>query len=158
AAEDALHAADEDFCMVAVLRAVDGLKQAGSAIINAEKADLPAADFAGEAKTILRIDDATREQQSFRSSEIIRVLQKEWPLFREEDFVTLVGGDLRLVRFNLAEVGIHSCIKGKRVMNDDFCVDAAAIDRLRLDGRRSCCGIEEFFAAGIHIGRELHIA
>src|SRR5438105_363536 len=77
------------------------------AIIDGQSADGPASEASGEARACSRIGDAAREKQIHRRAEESGVLEKEGPLLRKEHFESLIDGDLRLVRFDFAEVGIE---------------------------------------------------
>ena len=66
--------------------------------------------------------DAPRENQIDRRREEVAVLQKERTFFGKENLEALVDRDLGLVRFNLAEVGIHRCIQYKAPMQDEFSI------------------------------------
>src|SRR5438445_6421406 len=70
------------------------------------------------------MNDASREHQIHGKSEVVAVLEKERALFRKEDFETLVHSDLRLVRFDLAEVGVDGGIEHKTAVEDELGIDA----------------------------------
>src|SRR6202012_2399491 len=97
AIEDALDASGKYFSTLAEIRVGCRQYKPGSAIVDAKEADFPIANFAGETQAVLGIDDASREEKIFRRAEEVRVFQEERTLFREEDFIALVAGYLRLV-------------------------------------------------------------
>src|SRR5689334_15960305 len=130
--------------MLAPQWAVQRLQKPGGAVVNAEEADLPVPYLAGKPQPILRIDDPAGEEQRFRGIKVIRVFQEERPLFWEEDFIALVGRDLRLVGFNLAEVGIDRRVQRERIVDYDFGVKPAAIGLLGLHGRRGSGRVQRF--------------
>src|SRR3954462_6417672 len=68
--------------------------------------------------------DAPGEYRIDRAGEVIAVLQEKRALLGEEDFETLIDGDLRLVRFDLAEVRIDGGIEDEAVMQNEFCVQS----------------------------------
>ena len=65
---------------------------------------------------------ATREDQIDRRCEEVAVLQKERAFLREENFEALVDRDLRLVGFDLAEVGIDRRIEHEAAVQDELSV------------------------------------
>src|ERR1700751_1084580 len=77
-----------------------------------------------------------RENKIDRAREVIAVLKKEWALFRKEHREALIDGDLRLVRFNLAEIGIDRGVKHEAVVQDKFRIEAdLGLQRLALERR-----------------------
>ena len=64
------------------------------------------------------------EDKIDRRSEVVAVLQKERPLFWKEDLKPLVDRDLRLIGFNLAEVGIDRGIEHEAIVQNEFRIQA----------------------------------
>src|SRR5436305_1963623 len=62
-AEFSLDAGDADFGALAVVGIVEIERMAGSAIVDGEEAEIPAAEFAGETAAEFRVDDAAREKE-----------------------------------------------------------------------------------------------
>ena len=71
-----------------------------------QRAGGPPTQLAGRARADLRIADAPGEEQIDRRLEVAGILEEERPLLGEEHLETLVDRDLRLVRFDLAEVRV----------------------------------------------------
>src|SRR5581483_9542644 len=73
-----------------------------------------------------------------RSSEVVRILDKERPLLREKDFEPLVDRDLRIVRLDLAEVRIAGNIHHQAFAKNEFRVEAELASRQSI--REMRCG------------------
>src|SRR6267143_1428505 len=104
--------------------------------------------------------DAAGEDEIDRRGEVVAVLQKERPLFGEENLEPLVGRDLRLVGFHLAEVRINRRIAHEAVVQDDFRVEtnvglelAALVERMI---RVALINVAE--AAEDSVGNDLDVA
>ena len=82
-------------------------RPAPAAIIRRHQADGIRPIFSGQADSGRRIADVAREKQIQRRAEEIFILQKKWTLLREINRVALVHRDLRVFRFDLAEVRIR---------------------------------------------------
>src|SRR5207244_2549451 len=89
-------------------------------IIGRQHTDVPVADLSGNASANPGIHNPPGEEEVQRGTKKTGVFDKERTLFWEKNFVALVNGDLRIIRFNLTEIGIHRQIDGKCVFNDDF--------------------------------------
>src|SRR5262245_31124808 len=110
-------------------------QESGSAIVGGQRADRPVADFAAQARAERGTDNPPREEQRLRCFKETGILQKEWPLFREEYFVPLVDSDLGLIRLYLAEIRIHREIQRQRIAKHQFGIYASAqLPRLRRRG------------------------
>src|SRR6476646_6334810 len=82
------------------------------------------------------MSDTPGENQIDRRREEVAVLQKEGTLLGKEDFESLVDRDLGLIRFDLAEVGIHRCIEHKAPMQDEFSIQPnVGLERAALENR-----------------------
>ena len=99
---------------------------ARGAIVDRQQAHAPAAQLAGEAAAELGVDDAAGKQERFRCHEVTVVLEKEGAFFRETNFEPLVDGHLRIVGFDLAEIGIERDIERERLVDYRFGVEAGA--------------------------------
>ena len=71
------------------------------------------------------MNDPTGEKQVDGGIEVIRVLEKERTLFREEDLKALVDGHLWLVGFDLAEIGFNGCVQNQAVLDDELRIESA---------------------------------
>ncbi len=141
-------------------RIVVGHDQARGAVIGHERADRKAAESPGQASPELRIGNATGEEQIDGGGEVAGVLQEKRPLFREEDLEALADRNLRLVGFDLAEVGLGSKIEHQAVFEDELGIQAtihfgAACSEARCGG---IAQVEATKGAKEAIGNELHVA
>ena len=71
---------------------------------------------------------------------VIRVLLEKRPRLRKENFEALVNRDLRLIGFDLAEVGIGSGVDGKLVFEHELCIEPDLTE---------CCALRVENIAGI---------
>src|SRR5206468_12858682 len=108
-AYDAVHRA------VAVLRILRLDLVPGGAIVDRQRADCPPSDLSGHPGAELRVSDAAGKEQIDRSLEVPGVLQEEGTLFRKKHLESLIDGDLRFVRFHLAEIRVQREIKRQRI-------------------------------------------
>src|SRR5436309_11229983 len=74
--------------------------------------------------------------------EIVRVLQKERALLRKVDLEPLIDGDLRLVRLDLAEIGMHRRIDDERVAQYEFRIEPGAVRDFRFLESRAGSRVE----------------
>ena len=130
---------------------IDGM--ARRPIVDRQRPDRPSADLSGRARADLRIADPPREEQRDRRLEIAGVLQEERSLLGKEHFEALVDGDLRLVGFHLAEIGIDREVERHRIVRDDLRVDAGARGGIALEDRP----VEEPRTSERPIGNELDV-
>ena len=72
------------------------------------------------------ICNAPREHKIDGRIEVARVFQKKRPLFRKEDFETLVDCGLRFIRFDLGEIRIDRGVKYQPVLENDFGIETGA--------------------------------
>ena len=70
------------------------------------------------------MSDTARKYEIDRRTEVVAVFKEERALFGEEDLEALVDGDLRLIRLNLAEVGINGGIEYEAVAQDELGVQS----------------------------------
>jgi hypothetical protein len=97
---------------------------AGCAIVARKQAHRPWARLSGESQAELGMRDPAREHQIHGKREIVTVLEEEWPLLWEEDFESLVNRDLRLIGFDLAEVGIDGSIEHEAAVQNELCIES----------------------------------
>src|SRR4051812_18513686 len=93
---------------------------AGLAIVNGEEAEVGAAGLAGDAKTPVGAGDVAGVEKSEGSSEVAGVLEEEGAEFGEIDGVALVDGELGLVAFDVAEIGVEGGVEDDGVAPDRF--------------------------------------
>src|SRR5579864_1955362 len=104
--------------------------------------------------------DVASEHQVDGAGEVVAVFKEKWPLLGEEHRETLVDGDLRLVRFDLAEIRVDCGGQHKAVMQDElriqphFWLQGTACE----DGMRGVAIIDVAKPAQQSIGNELNIA
>src|SRR5262249_34950530 len=77
-----------------------------------------------QSEAILGMTDAPRKDEIDRCREEVAVLEEERPLLGKEHLEALVDGDLRLVRLDLAEIGIDRRIQHKTPMQDELAVES----------------------------------
>src|SRR5215470_4662995 len=82
---------------------------------NAVRSSAPA-----EPRSKIRVCNTPGEQQINRSAEVVRVLDEERALLREEHLETLVDCHLRIVGFHLTEVGIRGDVQHQAIAKDEF--------------------------------------
>src|SRR4029077_1520485 len=70
------------------------------------------------------VANVSSEEQVHGRAEEVFVLQKERPLLGEINGISLVYGDLRVFRFDLAEVGMRGGIDGEMVADHEFRIHA----------------------------------
>jgi len=70
--------------------------------------------------------DVARVYEIDRRDEVIRILEKERPQLRKVNWVTLVHGELRLIRLGIAEIRIDGCIENNAVLQDDLGLSAGS--------------------------------
>ena len=97
------------------------------------------------------------------SDEESGILNKERPLFRKENSEALIHGDLRIVRFHLAEIGIQRHVKRQRIVGHKFGVQPRAVFKIvekrgRGGGTRRIRLVQKMIAGQQPIGNELDIA
>ncbi len=97
---------------------------ARTAVVHAENSHRPVAQFAGEARAILRLHHVGRVVEVDGRHEIAAVLDKERPHFGEIGRKALVG-DGGVVDAHLAEVGIDGGIEHQAVVEDELRIQAA---------------------------------
>src|SRR6266567_1780375 len=68
--------------------------------------------------------DATREHHVDWTDEVVAVFQKERTLLGKENFEALVDGDLRLVGFDLADIGTEGGIEDEAVVQDELGIES----------------------------------
>ena len=112
------------------------------AIVDQQRAQGPVSGFTGHARAELGIFNLAGKKQGRGSLEKAGIFDEERPLFREENGKALVDGDLRIVGFHLAEVGIQGDVKGKRVFRNEFRVQSGAVLESSLISRRGSGGAE----------------
>src|ERR1041384_6577167 len=81
--------------------------------------------LAVEAHAILRVGNAASEVEIDRRIEEICAFLKERPLLRKENLKSLIDQILRLVRFQLAKIGIDGEIENQAVVDDHLAIEAA---------------------------------
>ena len=86
----------------------------------AKKPRFVSADFSCQANAVFRVDDVARVDQEDRRAEVIRVLEKERPELGKVDRVTLVDGELGLIGFHIAEIGIDGSVEHDAVFDDEL--------------------------------------
>src|SRR5947209_3412709 len=64
------------------------------------------------------------------SFEVVGVLQEERALFWKIHLKALIDGDLRLVRFDLAEIGIDGGIQDEFVRDHDLCINTSGAPKI----------------------------
>ena len=97
-----------------------------------------------------------REKKSVNGErEEVGVLEEERPLLGKEDLEALVDGDLRLVRLDLAEVGVQREVEGHGVARHQLHVEAGAALVL---ARVADVSVEEAGAGERAVGNELDVA
>src|SRR5579872_2611743 len=93
-------------------------------------------DVAGEdvaVRRLIKIDIPLEQRLKH-----VGVFEKKRALFRKEHGEPFIHGHLRLVRFHLAEIGIHSRIENESIVKDKFTIDTTcALKRSRLETRQS---------------------
>src|SRR5580693_2936840 len=125
-AEVALDADDSVGGVLAVIRRGRGKRVAGIAVVHCEEADLPWAGATGEARADLRILNGAAEEEVVGRLKVRGVFQKEGTQLREKYFESLIDGDLRVLRFDLAEIGIHGDVERKGIVDNRLQIDAGA--------------------------------
>ena len=101
----------------------DGHELARGSIVGGQGARDPRARLARQAEAVLRVGDPAREEELGRGLEESRVLDEERPPLGEDDLVPLVDGHLRLVGFDLAEIGIERGIQRVRFVEHQLRVE-----------------------------------
>ena len=133
----AIHPRDGERSPVAGQRAIRGHAVARRAVVRGEKPQRIRAGFSGQADAELRIANVPGKHQVNRSLEVVGVFDEEGPLLREIHLEALVDGDLRLVRFHLAEIRVGGDVEHQVVMQDELGVQSAAkVRRAVVKGRR----------------------
>src|SRR2546422_922693 len=113
------------------------------AVVNEESSERVMSQLACHARSVLRIGDASREEQIDGRLEEGGILQKKGPLFGEEDFETLIHSHLGLVGLHLAEVRVQREIQHQAVFQDRFGVETQIhLGRFSVKPRRRVEGIE----------------
>src|SRR6266446_1255440 len=110
--------------------------QARLAVVDDQGAEGPFAEFSRHTRAELRVGDLTREKEIDRRREKSGVLDKERPLLRKKNGEALIDGDLRVVGFYLAEIGIQSDVERERIFKNEFGVEPGAMFELVLKRRR----------------------
>src|SRR5207244_7300665 len=87
-------------------------------------------------------------------------LLEKRPFLWEEDFKTLANGDLRFIRFHLAEIGLDCGVQDQTVLDDEFRIQAPIkLCRTRIEGWKvRIAQIEATKRTKQAIGYELHVA
>jgi len=136
-----------------------GVGFAGLAVVDGEEAEIGSADFAGHADAVLGVHNIARVDQQDGRGEVIGVFEEERTEFGEIDRVALIDGELRLVGFDVAEVGVDGSVKDDAVFENVF--GFAAAGALEMPG--APVGIERIevdqFAFVLHkpVGVQLEI-
>ena len=120
---DASHG-DISALLVEQVAGADGL--AGLPVVDCQQADVGVAQLAGQARPELRMHDvAGVEQGNWRErGEVVRILQKERAKLGKVHRISLIDGELRLVRLYVAEVRIDSYVEDDAVFEN--CLSLAA--------------------------------
>src|SRR5205823_9178152 len=81
-------------------------------------------------------------------------------LLGEEDFAALADGDLRLVGFNLAEIGLDGSVQNQTVLDDEFRIQTTIeLCRTRIESWKvRISQIKATERTKQAIGYELHVA
>ena len=77
-----------------------------------------------EAHAAFRIDDAPGKYQGRSRGEEIRILNEEGPPFRKLHFESLIDGNLGLIGFYLAEIGIQRQVEHHGIVKNKFRIQA----------------------------------
>ena len=158
-AEFALDAGDGDEGVSVAIGIVWSEGVAGRAIVNGEQAEIPAAELAGEARAEFGVSNAAGEEEVFGRDEVTGIFEEKWAFFGELDFEALVDGDLGIVGFDLAEIGIQGNVERERRVDDGFGVEAGAGRVLRFKRGDAGGGIIEEMGGGKGaIGGEADVA
>ena len=99
----------------------------GPLVVHEESADHPWTLLAGEPSASARLCEAAGEEQLDRGLEVAGVLDEERTLLRELDLEALVGGHLRLVGLDLAEVRLDRDVHGDGVLHHRLDVGSIAL-------------------------------
>src|SRR4029077_4021000 len=135
-------------------------------VIDDQRAERPFAEFARHAAAELRVGNLAREKQVYGGREKSGVLNKKRAFFRKTNSEGLVDRDLRIVRFDLAEIRIQGNVKRERVFQHELGVQPGAVLKFIGEGRwRSGIWrirwkrlIEKMVAGKNAVGDELNIA
>src|SRR2546421_12610585 len=73
---------------------------------------------------------------------VVGILQKERALLRKVDLETLIDSDLRVVRLDLAEIGMQRRIDDERVAQHEFRIESGAVGDFRFLESRAGSRIE----------------
>src|SRR5579863_482362 len=128
-------------------------------VVDGEEAEIGSGDFSCQANTVFGMDDVARVDKQDRRAEEIRVLKKEGPELRKVDGVALVDGELGLIRFDIAEIGIDGSVEDDAVFDDEL--GFAAGSALEAPGAEvwiERIEIDQFaLILGEHVGIDLQI-
>ena len=80
-------------------------------IVDGEEAEVGVASLAGDTKAPVGTDDAAGVEKRERSGEVVCVFEKEGAELGEVDRVALIDGELGLVAFDVAEIGIEGGVE-----------------------------------------------
>src|ERR1700756_3276828 len=102
---------------------------------------------------------AAGEDEINGAGEVVAVFDEERAFFRKENFEALVDRDLRLVGFDLAEVGVDGGIENEAVAQDVLGIDSALglKGAAGEEGIRRISPIDVAVAAQQSIGNELKV-
>ena len=92
----------------------------GRVVRRQQDAERVSALLARQFHGIIRIDDGAGVDRLYRGLKDVDAFEKKRPFFREEGRETLIGGDYRLIGFDLREIGIGGKIEGHRRGEPEF--------------------------------------
>ncbi len=113
-------AADRDRGVLAVERIAgrDGL--AGLAVVDGKQPDIGVVHLSRHADAVFGMHDVARVDQIDGRDEVVGILKKEGPQFGKVNGEALIDGELRLIGFDIAEVGVDGRVENDAVFQDQL--------------------------------------
>src|SRR6266851_868947 len=96
-------------------------------VVDDQGAQRPFAELSRHARAELRVRDPARKKQIDRCRKESRIFNEERPLLREKNREALVDGDLRVVRFHLAEIRVQRGVERQRILGHKFRIESGTM-------------------------------
>ena len=118
-------AAHGDGGVLAVERIAGGDGLAGLAIVGDKESEIGVIDLSRHADAVLGMHDVARVDEIDGRDKVVGVLEKEGPQLGKVDGEALIDGELRLLGFDVAEVGVDGGVDHDAVFEDELGFAAA---------------------------------
>src|SRR5260370_39069682 len=92
-------------------------------VVDDQGAQRPIAELSRHARAELRVGDLPREKEINRRDEEPCVFDEKRPFLRKKNSEALINGELRIVRFHLAEIRVQRDVERQRIFSHEFSME-----------------------------------